>query len=288
MSVGAAAERTAPCVDALREIDALEALCERVVVHDPDGPVVLRRLGAGPPLVLLHGGHGSWLHWIRNATALAHAHTVWMPDLPGYGESSSAVPADLGQLVGRLHRCLARVAGPDSAWRLVGFSFGTVVAGCLAAGGAGGRRLALVGPVGHGGHRRQVLAPVSWKHLEPRGRGAEWERVMRHNLRAQMLHRPGAVDATALEVHWRSCLQSRFYSKPYSRSSLLRERLAAFSGPTLLLWGQDDVTASPEVFDRAFWGPGGTCQIVVQPDCGHWAMYEAPVPVVQAIRHFIE
>ena len=30
------------------------------------GEVVWRMWGAGTPLVLLHGGTGSWMHWVRN------------------------------------------------------------------------------------------------------------------------------------------------------------------------------------------------------------------------------
>ncbi|MGT2492391.1 alpha/beta fold hydrolase [Cupriavidus basilensis] len=35
--------------------------------------VVWRRFGEGRPVILLHGGHGSWLHWVRNIEALAAA-----------------------------------------------------------------------------------------------------------------------------------------------------------------------------------------------------------------------
>src|SRR5262249_18899096 len=43
--------------------------------------------GAGPPVVLLHGGSGSWTHWARNIMPLARHFTVWVPDLPGFGDS---------------------------------------------------------------------------------------------------------------------------------------------------------------------------------------------------------
>lgn len=40
------------------------------------------------PLVMLHGGSGSWTHWIRNIDALlAQGFELWLPDLPGFGDS---------------------------------------------------------------------------------------------------------------------------------------------------------------------------------------------------------
>ena len=42
---------------------------------------------AWPPLVLLHGGSGSWTHWLRNINALVDAgRWVLVPDLPGFGD----------------------------------------------------------------------------------------------------------------------------------------------------------------------------------------------------------
>jgi pimeloyl-ACP methyl ester carboxylesterase len=42
------------------------------------------------PLVLLHGGSGSWTHWVRNLDALVAAgHQLWVPDLPGFGDSAA-------------------------------------------------------------------------------------------------------------------------------------------------------------------------------------------------------
>ena len=48
-----------------------------------------REVGSGPPLVLLHGGYGSWMHWIRNVGPLARQFTVIAPDMPGLGDSAT-------------------------------------------------------------------------------------------------------------------------------------------------------------------------------------------------------
>src|SRR5579859_2997484 len=46
------------------------------------GDMVWRVWGAGTPVVLLHGGYGSWTHWLRNIDALAASYRVVAADLP--------------------------------------------------------------------------------------------------------------------------------------------------------------------------------------------------------------
>ena len=40
-----------------------------------------------PPLILLHGGFGSWNHWFLNVDELSRQRDVWTVDLPGLGNS---------------------------------------------------------------------------------------------------------------------------------------------------------------------------------------------------------
>lgn len=43
--------------------------------------------GQGAPLVVIHGGAGDAKTWLNNAAALSDNYTVYLPDLPGFGES---------------------------------------------------------------------------------------------------------------------------------------------------------------------------------------------------------
>ena len=45
--------------------------------------------GDGPPLVLLHGNFGSWMHWIRNVEVLSQHYRVIALDIPGFGDSAT-------------------------------------------------------------------------------------------------------------------------------------------------------------------------------------------------------
>jgi pimeloyl-ACP methyl ester carboxylesterase len=53
----------------------------------PSGRLVYRKAGDGPPLVLLHGWGGSSRYWLGAFAVLTDTHTVYAPDLPGFGES---------------------------------------------------------------------------------------------------------------------------------------------------------------------------------------------------------
>src|SRR3546814_7175087 len=89
--------------------------------------LVWRCWGLGEPVVLVHGGTGSWLHWIRNVGSLAEHWRVIVPDLPGFGDSDApARPHTLEGIADHVASGLGDVSGGRPA-RVVAFSFGAIV-----------------------------------------------------------------------------------------------------------------------------------------------------------------
>lgn len=272
-------------LEAVTAIERLERLATR---HDAvvDGRrIAWRRLGEGPPLVLLHGGHGSWLHWARNLEAWSRTHTVWAPDMPGYGDSDDAAGPALDDLVHALAASLDNLVGPQARYALAGFSFGGVVAAAWAARRPQVSALALLGPGGHGGTRRPRGALRAWQDLPPHS--PLWVETMRHNLLMHMLHAPASVDALALEVHGRSCLGTRFRSKAIARAPGTRAALDAFGGPVLLLWGEHDITAVPAEAAAALASPHPGSATHVISGAGHWVQYEQAEAVNRQVADWL-
>lgn len=83
----------------------------RTVVPIPDGSIVVRRAGGGPPVLLLHGYPETGLAWRKVAPQLADEFSVIAADLPGYGDSVlSADAIDDGRISKRtMARALADV-----------------------------------------------------------------------------------------------------------------------------------------------------------------------------------
>jgi pimeloyl-ACP methyl ester carboxylesterase len=249
-----------------------------------NGQVVWRQFGQGLPLVLLHGGHGSWMHWIRNIEALSSGHAVWVPDMPGFGESGALDGEPHAE--DRLERLVCAVAaginsllGHAAGFGLAGFSFGGLVAAHLAASLPNVERLALLGCAGHGGPRRQVVEMANWR-ADDRG---QMLAALRHNLGALMLHDERSIDALAVDLHERMCKATRFHSKAISRRPSLGDALSRFSGPTLLLWGEHDFTAQPVEVDQQFASGASHRDWCLVPGAGHWVQYERPQEVNQLL-----
>ncbi|RDK04929.1 alpha/beta fold hydrolase [Cupriavidus lacunae] len=233
--------------------------------------IVWRRFGSGPAVLLVHGGHGSWLHWVRNIEALAARHTVWAPDLPGYGESDDPADGALQSLIDAVVAGFAEL--PDTrAVDLVGFSFGGLTASHLASQLPRVRRLALLGPGGHGGVRRQQTALVDWRRAE----GAEaLTQAMRHNVEAFMIADPASMDALALLAYTESCRHARFRSKHISRAGGLADALDRFDGPVLVAYGEHDVTADPRAVLEQLVADRPHRRGAFIPGAGHWVQFEA-------------
>lgn len=255
-------------------IDDLTARARVERVKTPQGVVTWRAFGAGSPVVLLHGGHGSWLHWVRNVDALATQHTVWVPNMPGYGDSDlhgEGLPALLDATLSTLNAAI----GADTPINLVGFSFGGLVSAHLSARRPHVQRLVLLGSAGHGTRRRPNGELVRWAEAHRAGDAAALERAMRHNLAVHMLSVPAnEVDPLALRVHTEACVHTHFRSKDLAQAGGLLDLLGARQGPTWLAWGEHDVTADPAVLVPQLNAmlPRSRAQTV--PGAGHWVQYE--------------
>ncbi|NOV24002.1 alpha/beta fold hydrolase [Cupriavidus necator] len=271
---------------------------EDALMTSVDGcEVIWRSFGDGPVTVLLHGGHGNWQHWARNIGPLSRHRRLLVPDMPGFGDSGAAPRADLPGFVDVLARSLAGLAPGLSLDRidLVGFSFGALVTAHLATHAGLGDievgRLALLGPAGHGGPRRMTQALVDWRRCQdPHALAA----AMRHNLAAFMIADPAAIDGEAVAIHTRACRATRFHSKSISRAGGLQQALARFPGPVLMIWGEADVTMSPEAIagiardSREASADAPEVRVSVVPGAGHWVQYEAHQPVNELLQAWLQ
>jgi pimeloyl-ACP methyl ester carboxylesterase len=194
-------------------IARLATSAERHDVTHAGTTVCWRRFGQGRPLVLLHGGHGSWLHWVRNVDALSQRHTLWIADLPGAGDSGDlpeepATADRLEQVARVVQGSMDQLPGCRAGVAMAGFSFGALVAAKMAARCARVERLALLGVASHGGARRMAGDLRRWRFDDPDQRRA----ALRHNLQLLMFHHPHAGDALAFAIHAAACENSRFRS----------------------------------------------------------------------------
>lgn len=271
---------------ATAEIDRVSSLATRHTVDTMGLRVCWRRFGqGGSPLVLLHGGYGNWMHWLRNVEALSARHELWVPDMPGFGESDALpdnVPKEqrLEALVVHMASALQSVLGAGTRFDLAAFSFGSLVAMGLADRTRQVRRLALVGPAAHGAGRQREIGLVEWRRADDEAHERE---LLRRNLGELMITPASNIDALALEIHVRACKAARFPSRHFSQTARLASALATFEGPVLGVWGRDDATGLPERVASALRMGSDVRPWEVVDGAGHWVQYQRPAQVNAAL-----
>ena len=231
--------------------------------------------GAGEPIVLVHGGSGSWRHWVLNIEALARNHLVVAPDLPGMGDSALMPP---GGNVGDVARLVAKGAelllGRHARYHLAGFSFGAVVAGHLAASFPNRvRKLTLVGASGLGLSRH----PISYVKLKKK-KGAARTEAHRVNLALLMFADPARIDELAVQIQAWNVDHVRMRSRDIMASPALRDALRqGIDCPLHVIYGERDAIAWPFLEERMdFFGTvGPDVEFTVIEGAGHWVAYEA-------------
>lgn len=259
----------------------IERVASRASLHRapiPGGELAIRSWGdpQARPIVLLHGGFGSWRHWILNIEPLARRHRVLCVDLPGLGDSD-ALTGDYtpDAIAVALRDALDHVLGASARYAVVGFSFGGIVGSDLAA-LLGERALGFVA-VAPGALGLGMYLPAL-ESLSGRREPDNVRAIHRTNLARLMLHDPDRIDALALEVQRQTVLLARARSGriPHSRSAALA--LARCVCPIAGVWGERDVIALRHMHQRRALfrriQPG--CPFHLVQGAGHWVMYERP------------
>jgi pimeloyl-ACP methyl ester carboxylesterase len=257
-----------------------EAGARRFETACGDGSLVWRSWGSGPPALLAPGSHGGWSHWIRNIEALAQVRTLWIPDLPGYGESASAPNQDHAAIASALASGLRRLIPTERPLDFIGFSFGGVVGAYFAALYPElVRRLILVGT----GGLDTPMGQIELRRL--RGlEGSERRAGHRANLLALMLHDPASVDDLALHIHETNGARARLDPKQLVLPDKLLGALAQLTVQIDAIWGEHDRPhPNPSVQEAALRRFQPQLDFRVIRGAGHWAMYERPEEFNRAV-----
>jgi len=240
-----------------------------------DGTMTWHVFGDREPVVFLHGGMGSWMHWIRNVPALSREVAMLIPDMPGHMDSampSPYTPEAVGEI---LVEGIAAILGPDRPYSVVGFSFGAAIAGQVARlGGSRVSSLVLVSPGGLGLRRGQIEGIERWRHLTD---GAERRAVHRKNLGTTMISDASHVDELAVYIHAQSTERAQPVSAPISLGASLQACLPQVAANFAGIWGAQDPASSPYMAERIalLHGLQPHAPIVVIDGASHWVQYEA-------------
>jgi pimeloyl-ACP methyl ester carboxylesterase len=272
--------------DALTAVQRLDAQATRTESPCGDGAMVWRSWGDGPALVLLHGGAGSWQHWVRTVPAFSTTYRVLAPDLPGLGESANPPAAsDMPAIAAIVAAGIDGLLGAQASYDLVGFSFGASVGGHVALlHGARVRSLTLLGAGG-------LVRPTTPMTLE-RVRDKTGDALMaahRTNLARTMVADPARIDDLALEIQAWNARHSRLDSPALISLRPLAVSLPQLRIPVNAIWGERDQIAYYTLADRiaALRVLRPAIEPHIIPSAGHWAAYEAPEAFNTALGGFL-
>jgi 2-hydroxy-6-oxonona-2,4-dienedioate hydrolase len=224
------------------------------------------------PLVLLHGGSGSWTHWLRNVEHLAQFRTVWALDIPGFGDSSlPAGVSDADGLVPYMAEIIQHTFAGEPV-DVMGFSFGGMTAGLVAAEYPNLiRQLILIGAPGLGVFGKEL--PM--RGMTPNMDEAAQRKVHRHNLNTMMFTHSETITEEVIDLQQANVARDRLRRRRIARTDVLARAQLHWACPVHGVWAEKDalylntIEQVPQVLSKL-----SSFQVV--PDAGHWVMFERP------------
>nr|WP_280301534.1 alpha/beta fold hydrolase [Nocardia abscessus] len=260
------------------------------VIRVGDREIFFSETGAGPAVVLLHGGGpgaGGLSNYARNVEPLARRFRVIVPDMPGYGRSTKRIDqsdpfGDLAAAVGGLLDAL-----DIGSAHLIGNSYGGAAALRLAMDRPEKvGKLILMGPGGVGTTRALPTKGLQ-SLLSYYGGDGPSRAKLAEFIREYLVYDAGVVTEEMIDDRYRASLDPDVVAEPPLRRpsgrSALRTlwrmdftrdpRLSRVRNPTLVIWGAEDKVNRPS---------GGRMLAETMPNCdlylaartGHWVQWE--------------
>jgi 4,5:9,10-diseco-3-hydroxy-5,9,17-trioxoandrosta-1(10),2-diene-4-oate hydrolase len=240
--------------------------------------------GQGDPLIIIHGGGDGARAWLRNAEELSRHYSVHIPDLPGFGHSQSANDRfHLSEYVAFIEDFSSTLG--IKRFHLMGHSIGGGIA----------LHYALKFPQKVKG----LVLVSSWcLGIET----ALWVRLLSHPALSRSLGEAGI--AVLKGVKW---LARLFYApfrfaNPITRvkmdigknmitlkgqTTVLQDRLAELTMPTLLVWGAGDhIVPAAHAYAAAQLIPD--CQLHIFEGCGHNVYRQRAGEFSQLLANFLD
>ncbi len=247
-------------------------------------------LGAGAPVVVLHGLFGAGRNWISVARALASHYRFHLVDLRNHGGSPHTASMTYGDMVADVRRLLSSLALDE--FTLVGHSMGGKVAMTLALNEARGlRRLVSVdiAPVSYPDRFVDIIDALQRLDLGSIARRADADRAL-----------ASAIPETSVRLF---ILQNLLFEQGQARWRLnlatLRREMAHILGPLPVPTGAhydrpawfirgalSDRVGSEHLPLIAHWFPNYHLETIAGG--GHWPHSEAPAAFLSAFTHALD
>ncbi|MBN2368703.1 alpha/beta hydrolase [Candidatus Woesearchaeota archaeon] len=253
--------------------------------------------GTGKPLLLLHGWTNNWMGWIPLSLFLKNKYSVYMPDLPGFGDSDTLDDYSIEIQAEYMKRLIDKLGIVPEA--VIGLSMGSLISAHLGKKYPNcSKKIILIGPLFRTEKNRRKKAIV--KKILNMSKGREnFGDIVKHIVNTKIY---GYTTAKLINMYKfdRKIIDEYGYvgrikmdKKAYLNMGVsvfdfdLENELENYRLPLLLIFGSHDKVNTKEEAESILRTKNVRCSFSVIQKAGHSVSMEKPEEVAEAICSFL-
>lgn len=257
------------------------------------------KAGSGPILVFVHGWANNWTSWVPLANCLYKNYTVYLVDLPGFGDSDDLPYYSIEIVSKYLEKFVEKL--PHKPKALVGLSMGSMI---IAEMGKNNYKISetviLIGPVIKDGSLDNLTSITLESSLKIIGRFRLSEMFLKKIIETRIAaysmskyinmykFNKFLVDEYGM-IGKKKMRKEAFIQMGYSGASYdLKKTLLHYKMPVLLIYGKEDRISSPKNVQESLLKMNDYIKLQIIPFAGHVVPLEQPEKVSASIENYLE